>query len=141
MGRIYVVTGLPSKLMGSIGETVSDKCYHTMDVAEPYHSLIKSGVKPVEGRKISPKWEIIQIGDVIIMTCPDRDQFNVEVTKINFYLPSTGDPLTAYLNGETLERALPGVTSMEEGRRIYLQWSTDEEIKKMGMMGIQVRVI
>lgn len=115
--------------------------YYIMHVCEPYHSLIKSGIKPVEGRKISPKWENLKYGDIILMMCENCTSFGVKVTGIHHYLPNTGDPLTAYLLGETLERTLPGITDIETARNIYLQWSTEEEIKSMGMMGIQVQVI
>ena len=57
------------------------------------------------------------------------------------YLPCIGDPLEEYLKTETLARALPGVNSIEEGKKIYLQWSTQDEINKLGMMGIQLKVI
>jgi ASC-1-like (ASCH) protein len=115
--------------------------HHVMDVAEPYHGLIKSGRKPVEGRKISGRWSKLRRGDIITMTSPGKDSFRVEIVHINFYLPSTGDPLTFYLENETLIRALPNVDDIDEGRQVYLQWSTEEEIKSMGMMGIVVRVI
>ena len=115
--------------------------YHKMDVSQPYFDLIKSGRKLVEGRKISPAWKKVRRGDMITMTCNGADSFNVIVTAISLYLPSIGDPLGAYLTCETLDRTLPGVFHMEEGRKIYLQWSTEEEIKKMGMMGIQVNIL
>jgi ASC-1-like (ASCH) protein/ABC-type dipeptide/oligopeptide/nickel transport system ATPase subunit len=119
----------------------SRELYHKMNVSEPYHSLIKSGIKPVEGRKISSTWKYIRTGDIITMTCHDKQSFDVVVTGITRYLPSIGDPLTEYLTTETLERTLPGVSSIEEGRKIYLQWSTESEIQKCGMMGIQLKVL
>lgn len=113
--------------------------HHYMHVAEPYHSLIKSGRKPVEGRKMSPKWLQIKVGDIITMTCENKESFNVLVTGITKYF--SDDSLKDYLIGETLERCLPGITSIEEGKNIYLQWSTKEEIDKYGMMGIQVKLL
>ena len=114
---------------------------HLMDVAEPYHSLIRNKVKPVEGRKISSTWRKVRTNDIITMTCSDKVPFDVKVVSVNMYLPSSGDPLTQYLLGETLERTLPGVTCLDEGKRIYLQWSSLEEINKLGMMGITIEVI
>jgi ASC-1-like (ASCH) protein len=108
---------------------------HFMDVAEPYFSLIKMRKKPVEGRKLSPTWSKIKVGDIITMTC-NSSYFNVLVTGINKY-----NSLKEYLLGETLQRCLPGVTSIEDGERIYLQWSSIEEINKYGMIGIQVSVL
>lgn len=112
--------------------------HHFMEVEEPYHSLIAKEIKPVEGRKMSSKWMKIRRNDIITMVCDNRPSFNVQVTGVTMYLPSIGDPLNEYLVTETLSRTLPGTSTLEEGRKIYLQWSTEEEIMKMGMMGIQV---
>lgn len=115
--------------------------YHFMDISEPYHSLIKNGKKVVEGRKITEKWKEIRRGDTIKMSCPNRESFIVRVNRVNYYLPNCGDPLIEYLTHETLERALPGIASIEEGCEIYLQWSTKEEIQTHGMMAICVEKI
>jgi ASC-1-like (ASCH) protein len=115
--------------------------HHFMEVQEPYYSLIAKGIKPVEGRKISSKSLKIRRGDHITMVCGDNPSFNMEVTGVTMYLPNIGDPLTEYLITETLARTLPGISTVEEGRKIYLQWSTEEEIMKMGMMGIQVQCL
>lgn len=117
------------------------KTHHIMNVSQPYHGLIKDRVKPVEGRKISQTWKKIRCGDTITMTCKCESSFDVKVTGINMYLPSIGNPLKEYLLGETLERTLPGVTEIEEGKSVYLQWSSKEEINKFGMMGITIEVI
>lgn len=115
--------------------------HHVMDVSEPYYSLIKSGEKVVEGRKYSTKWRVIRKGDIISMTCPSKDSFDVKVKNVNLYLPSCGDPLTSYLENETLERALPGVTTIREGRNVYLKFYTEEDCQRLGMMGICVERI
>lgn len=65
--------------------------------------------------------------------------FRAVVTGVNRY--EAPGALEKYLKGETLERALPGVKTIEEGMEKYLQWSTMEEIEKYGMLGIQVRPI
>lgn len=114
-----------------------------IDCSEPWFSLIKQGVKPVEGRKGTPTWSSIKIGDLIIFRDPDdhKKTFEAKVTGINKYLKSVDsqdDPLDQYLKGETLEKALPGVKTLEEGRKVYLQWSTQAEIDKYGMLGIHV---
>lgn len=76
------------------------------------------------------------------MTSPRKESFETEVTGITMYLPSIApDSLTGYVQCETLARTLLGVPSIEEGKRVYLQWSTEEEVHSIGMMGIQVRVL
>ena len=118
---------------------------HEMEIEEPYYSLIKQGYKPVEGRKMSEKWMKLKIWDKLVITTPDKTKsFLATITGITYYVPIVSDknwdPLENYLRGETLARALPHVTTLERGKEIYLQWSTAEEIKEMGFMGIQLSV-
>lgn len=125
---------------------------HVMDVSDPWWTLIYAGLKPVEGRKNSSKWSPIQVGDIIKMVNGEKYYFT-HVTKINEYPslknhanypPGTvlwEDPLLAYLQFEGLNNALPGLVSLEEGKRVYFQWSTFEEIQEYGFRGIHVEVI
>lgn len=110
----------------------------TIYCSEPWFSLIREGRKPVEGRKCSPSWSGVSVGDVLVFQNGD-ESFRARVVKVNHY--DAPDALQKYLQGEGLDRALPGVTSIEEGERIYLQWSTREEIDQYGMMGIQVQPV
>lgn len=143
--NIYDSKGVRDKdLMSKITKIIESDSRETIDeidISEPYFSLIRSENKTVEGRKISNKWQKIRSGDILKVTSPGLKSYPVKVTGVVMYLPSLGDPLTAYLQGEGLSRALPGVKTLEEGRKVYLQWSTEEEIATMGMMGIQVKVI
>lgn len=109
-----------------------------MDVSEPWFSHIRSGAKTVEGRKKSPTWENIRVGDVIVIKC-NTESFNVVVTNIVEYHGE--DPLTAYLLGEGISNCLPGIVSLSDARAVYLQWSTEAEIKAMGMLGIHIQRI
>lgn len=110
------------------------KCFK-IHCQEPWFSLLKSGKKPVEGRKNSPYYQKIRVGDTIEFFEGSRNFF-CQVEGINHYLS-----IEDYLTQETLERALPGVSSMDEGLSIYLAWNTREEIHKRGFLGIQVRVL
>lgn len=133
---------LVTNIKDIIAESFNYRCnHHIMHVEEPYFSLIKNGVKPVEGRKITGKWLRIQPGDKITITHENNNSYEVRVKKINLYLPSIGDPLSEYLKEETLARTLPNITDFNTAKEVYLQWSTEKEIKDLGMLGIQVEVI
>jgi ASC-1-like (ASCH) protein len=106
-----------------------------MEVSEPWFSLIRNGTKTVEGRKRSPKWKWIQPGVDILVEC-GQESFKFHVTYINQW-----DTIRDYLQGEGLAHTLPGIDSVEEGEKIYLQWSTLEEVRQYGFMGIHGQVI
>lgn len=97
---------------------------------EPWFSYIRQGIKPVEGRKNTPKHQKIQVGDFIDFSNKE-ETFLAIVTDIRLYAT-----LEDYLNSVTFQKALPGISSFEEAINIYYQWSTPEEIRKYGFLGI-----
>lgn len=106
---------------------------HRIECQEPWLSFLRSGTKPVEGRKNSPKFREIKVGDLIEFYY-GKDSFQSAVVGISRF-----DTLEDYLKTVTIEKALPGVSSFEEAVRIYLQWSTPEEIAQRGFLGIFVK--
>lgn len=97
---------------------------------EPWFSFIRKGIKPVEGRKNSPKYRQIKVGDLIDFS-NGQERFRVIVTEIRSYVS-----LEDYLNDVTVQKALPSVSTFEEAVKIYHQWSTPEEILTHGFLGI-----
>ena len=108
---------------------------HTVECLEPWYSFIKQGKKTVEGRKAIPRWCKIKVGDTITFTDGKDDKFSVKVTGVNKY-----NSIEEYLISETLQRALPGIPTIEEGLKIYYQWSKEDDIKKYGFLGIQIEL-
>ena len=102
---------------------------------DPWFTYIKNGVKPVEGRKNSPKYQNIRAGCIIDFS-NGKDNFLVLVVEVRSY-PS----LEAYLNDVTFQKALPGVSSFEDAVNVYHEWSTPEEIQKHGFLGIFVELL
>jgi ASC-1-like (ASCH) protein len=117
-----------------------------VSVSEPWFSLIKLGLKTVEGKKRSPKWKNLEKGDLIKITNPDGDGsecFYTEIINITIY-HGFKDNLEEYLKDETLQRTLPGIVDFEEAKRVYLSepvlW-TSEEIEKYGIMAIELMLV
>ena len=100
---------------------------------EPWFTFIRQGVKPVEGRKNSPKYQKIQVGDFIEFS-NGKESFLSVVTEIRSFVS-----LEDYLRDVTLSKALPSVSSFEDALHIYHQWSTPEEIQKHGFLGIFIQ--
>lgn len=99
---------------------------------DPWFTLIRQGIKKVEGRRNSEKYRHLKKGDVLELF-NESDSFQVNIVDIIKY-PS----LETYLNDITVEKALPGIQSFEEGLRIYHQWNTAEEITRDGFLAICV---
>jgi len=97
---------------------------------EPWFSLIRQGVKTVEGRKNTHSYKKIKIGDKINFS-NGKESFLADVKEIREY-----SSIEEYLNDVSLENALPGVKSIQEGLDIYYQWSTEAKIKQSGFLGI-----
>jgi len=97
---------------------------------EPWFSHIRNGIKPVEGRKNTHTYKKIRVGDQINFS-NGNESFLTTVTEIREY-----DTIEQYFEDITLEKALPGIQTIEEGLNIYYQWSTEEKIKQYGFLGI-----
>jgi ASC-1-like (ASCH) protein len=100
---------------------------------DPWFSYIRQGIKPVEGRKNTHSYKKIEVGDRINFS-NGVENFNALVTEIRQYAS-----LEQYFEDVTLEKALPGVKSIEEGLQIYYQWSTEEKIRQYGFLGIFIK--
>ena len=46
-----------------------------------------------------------------------------------------------YFEDVTLEKALPGIVTLEEGLNIYYQWSSEESVKQYGFLGIFMKPV
>lgn len=118
------------------------KRMYDLPVSEPWYSYIKSGVKSVEGRKKSPTWDKLQKGDYLKIK-NNGEWFYAEIVNITVYDGSV-DNLGNYFKGESLERTLPGIKTLTEAKNVYMtppvSW-TEEEIKKYGVMALQLRVV
>ncbi len=102
---------------------------------DPWFTHIRNGLKPVEGRKNSPKFQNIRVGCLIDFS-NGKENFLASIVEIRSY-----PTLEAYLSDVTIHMALPGISSFEEAVKVYHQWSMPDEIKKYGFLGIFVKPI
>lgn len=106
-----------------------------MDIKKTYFDLIRDGTKDVEGRKNSPTWSWVEPG-VKFTLRSGNETLEVKCVATRLYAS-----LEEYLMKEGLARTLPGVESVEEGVKIYLQWSTEVEVKRWGIKAIQLEMV
>lgn len=103
-----------------------------MHVDEKWFTLIKNNIKTVEGRKHSEKWSVLKKGS-LLKIFSDNDYIIRKIKDIRIY-----SSLEEFIINEGLRNILPGVKTLEEGVDIYLQYFTKEDIKKYGMMAIEL---
>jgi ASC-1-like (ASCH) protein len=109
----------------------------TIEVSSPWFKFIQDGRKPVEGRKGTPRWLAITSGMSGMIINPEtKETFSVKCVDVKRY-----SSLREYLETETLDRTLPGISTIEDGMSIYYQWSTPAEIEQYGFLGIHLEVI
>ena len=108
-----------------------------MEIQQPWFDYIISGRKKVEGRKGTPGWRKLKVGQQLQISEPSTNKSaTVLITDIRQY-----STLEQYLNAEGVENVLPDVSSIDEGIKIYKNWSTDEQIKKWGFLAIELKVL
>lgn len=111
-----------------------------MDVLQPYWDEIRSGRKRVEGRMMTDKWLQLRIGDTLHIR-NGSTFFLADIVGINYYPPySSEDVLGTFLQHETLQRVLPGINSIQEGKEVYYNFWNPRIIQSTGMMGIVLSV-
>ena len=100
---------------------------------EPWFSYLREGKKTVEGRLNDQECDSIRKGDEIELY-NDKQRFRLTVTKVKKFAT-----LTEYLETVGLKAALPGIKTIDEGRKIYLQFYTEEQIEQYGMLAFWVQ--
>ena len=90
------------------------------NLSEPWFSLIKLGIKDVEGRLNKGDFANMNIGDFILFTNNElgfERKFKIVIKNISYY-----DNFQTYLENETLERCLPCIDNMEDGLNVYYKY-------------------
>lgn len=115
-----------------------------MNVREPYYSLLRSGVKSVEGRLhkgIFKDWyERIQRGETIHLTITssgDRSQsFEASIIGARSY-----DTFEELLVTEGLRHVLPNIRTLADGINVYRQFYTAENEQQYGTCAFYMKSV
>ena len=105
---------------------------------EPWFSLIKLGLKTIEGRKHKGLFKQMQVGNVVRWTNDDYGQRSVDtqITKKVEY-----STFAEYLKAEGLENCLPSFTTIESGVAVYRKWYSEEDERKYGVIAIHLKLV
>lgn len=127
---------------------------HRIPIAEKYFILIRNGIKSIEGKKNSPKWQVLKVGDSIeFLNEGSRRSNNINDGKYNEYSESIVATIThieLFEGKDCLYRMLTAVgTNVTLGRgvpfnggmEIYEYYlGTSDEIDKVGMLAISFKI-
>lgn len=100
-----------------------------LHVAEPWAGHIAAGRKTVEGRLRRGLYAGLAPGDTIRV----NGDALCTVTRVSHYAT-----LEEYLGAEGLAATLPGVTSIEDGVRVYRQFYAEEDERAHGVLAIEL---
>lgn len=94
--------------------------FYEKTVSEPWFTLLKLGIKTVEGRQNKGNFLDMNIGDFIIFKNNELGflrEFKIEIKHISFYYN-----FETYLKSETLSCCLPGIDTIEQGLHVYQKY-------------------
>jgi ASC-1-like (ASCH) protein len=111
---------------------------YTIEVSEPWFTLISLGLKKVEGRKNKGVFKEVKIGDTIKWTNYD---FKPRSCKTKVIGKNNYNTFEEYLRKEGLQKCLPGIPSMEHGLSVYFKYYSREDEEKYGVTSILLELV
>ncbi|KAJ0093642.1 hypothetical protein Patl1_26488 [Pistacia atlantica] len=100
-----------------------------LDVQEPFFSLIKDGLKTVEGRCAIDDYNRLRPGSMVLL----NKCIMLEVQTVCHYAS-----FSELLEAESPAKVLPGVKTVEEGMEIYRKFYVEEKERLNGVLAICV---
>lgn len=111
---------------------------YVMNVSEPWFTLIKLGIKSVEGRLNKGVFKNIKVNDVIEWKNNNLGDRNVLTKVISKNIYSS---FKEYLEKETLEKCLPSFNSIDKGTDVYYKYYTKQDEQQYGVVAIHLEII
>lgn len=112
----------------------------TKNISEPWFSLIKVGLKTVEGRLNKGDFASLIKGDCIKFVNTEElgfmRNYTIKITSIHKYTS-----FKEYLEKEKLEKCLPGIDTIEDGVKVYYKYYSKEEEEKYKIVAIRFKII
>lgn len=98
----------------------------------PRFEEVKSGIKKIETRAATPKYQKLGVGDEITFTCGE-DSFTKTIAK-RYHWPSV-DAMFAEV---PLKNVMPDIDSVEAAKARYASYpGYPEKIKQFGLLGFE----
>jgi ASC-1-like (ASCH) protein len=111
---------------------------NTINISEPWFSLILLGIKTVEGRLNRNRFKEMKEGDIVEWSNNDFGPRKVvsKIVKKTFY-----KTFNDYLNKEGIENCLPGINNIKDGLDVYYKYYKKEDESEFGVTAIKVEIL
>ena len=110
------------------------------ELSEPWFTLIKLGLKKVEGRLRKTDFLSMKKGDTIVFwnnSFKFMRELRVKITSMKDYVS-----FEDYLEAETMEKCLPGLDTIPEGIALYRSYNFTKELEEtLGVVAIRFRKV
>jgi len=113
--------------------------YYKKHLSEPWFSLVNLELKNCEGRLNKGDFSNMKKGDYITFENNDFDftrKCVVKITSIHHY-----NTFQEYLISEKLNKCLPGITNIEDGKKIYYKYFTQNDENLYKIIAIRIKKI
>jgi ASC-1-like (ASCH) protein len=108
---------------------------HHCRTLEPYLTLIQKGLKKIEGRTFSPKYQQFRPGDILHL----YNEQNETWCKLNCL--RTYKTFRDMLLAEGLDQVVPNVKTVDEGVCIYESFPNYFEEAEYGVVALEVELV
>ena len=110
---------------------------YTKTVQEPWFTLIKLGLKTVEGRLNKGSFSNMKKGDTIIFV---NNDFGIRKIKIRIKEIIYYNTFKEYLLMEKLISCLPGIDTINDGINVYYKYFTKEDEATFKIVAIRMKL-
>lgn len=107
-------------------------------LSEPWFSLLKIGLKKVEGRICQGDFSRMKKNDIVVFYNDDifHREIRTKIKYINYY-----KSFIEYLETESLDRCLPGIDSVTDGLNVYYKFYSQKDENEKGVIAIRFKLI
>lgn len=132
---ISIATGQITKIQLGSG---SSSNIHSINVSDPWFTLISLGLKTVEGRKNKGIFKDLKQGDIIEWI---NNDFGSRSIKTRIIRKTEYKTFEEYLLTEGLDKTLPSISTLKMGLDVYFKYYTKEDEKTYGVAAIHIEKI
>ncbi|CAM0874991.1 unnamed protein product [Alopecurus aequalis] len=108
---------------------IYDSVEFVLHVQEPYFTQLRAGSKNVEGRLAAGNYNRITQGSLLLF----NKCLLLDVEAVKKY-----NSFSEMLQAETISNVLPGISSIEEGVKVYRKFYTEEKENTYGVLAISI---